>query len=85
MASLDLFTSGSILAAFELLGYLSGLCGFRIVANRPHSVAETLLTNNTSGRISPFPSVDEEDVEDFRLLFNAEKKYFGFSTVGESL
>lgn len=64
-----------MLATFELLGYFSGLCGFRIVASRLLSDGTILFTSNTSG---------EDDVDSFRLLFKAEKKYFGFSIVGES-
>lgn len=64
-----LFTSGSMLAAFKLLGYFNGLCGFRMVATRFPSDGTPLL-NSTSGRIS-------EHTDDFRLLFNGAKKYFG--------
>lgn len=84
-----MLTSGSILAAFVLLGYFNGLCGFRIVASRLPSDAVTLFTNKTSGRISVFPSTlaataadtvaAAVDVDVFRLLFNGPKKYFGLS------
>lgn len=67
-----------MLAIFKLLGYFNGLCGFRMVATRFPSDGTILLTN-TSGRIS-------EHTDDFRLLFNGAKKYFGgFSTAFDSV
>lgn len=87
-------TSGSMLAAFVLLGYFNGLCGFRIVANRLPSDGVTLFTSNTSGRSSDFPSTatapppvapgEGNDVDIFRLLFIGAKKYFGFSVVEDA-
>lgn len=58
-----------MLAIFKLLGYFNGLCGFRMVATRFPSDGTALLTK-TSGRISA-------QMDDFRLLFNGAKKYFG--------
>lgn len=58
-----------MLAAFKLLGYFSGLYGFRMVANRFPSDGTMLLTK-MSGRCS-------EQIVDFRLLFNGAKKKFG--------
>ena len=67
-----------MLARFKLLGYFNGLCGFRMVATRLPSDGTALLTK-TSGRISP-------QMDDFRLLFNGAKKYFGtFCTAFASL
>lgn len=65
----SVLTSVSMLSAFKLLGYFSGLCGFRMVATRFPSDATILLTK-ISGRCSAL-------IDAFRLLFNGAKKYFG--------
>lgn len=76
-----------MLAAFVLLGYFSGLCGFRMVANRLPSDGVTLFTSSTSGLPSTIPpdAPDADiDVDIFRFIFIGEKKYFGFSFVDDS-